>query len=146
MSTEFFEQVADAVVGFVPVELGPPSTRVSSVNLKVWFGEEAREHYEAQFLADGTFEIGFHTEHRAVERNESLLSSLLAGEARWRRVLGKEATAGEFPGTDGWPWRRISEVRPAPRGRDVDTALEIAERLADYVEIFEPIRQGVPRA
>ncbi|HLG00076.1 MAG TPA: hypothetical protein VI916_06370 [Acidimicrobiia bacterium] len=141
MSTEFFEQVADAVVGFVPAELGAVSTRISSINIKVWFGDETREHYEAQFLRDGTFEVGFHAEHRAVERNEAVVDTLLGNERSWRRQLGTVAVAGEFPDSDGWPWRRISEIRPSPRGRDVEAALDVAERLAAYVEALEPVRR-----
>lgn len=143
MSAHFFEQVADALVGLVPAELGAPETRLSSINLKIWFGDEPREHYEAQFLPDRRFEVGFHLEHRAVERNEAVLDRLLAKEPEWRPMLGR-ATAGEFPGTQGWSWRRISEVGAAPRTLDIDSALDVAERLAAYAETLEPLRIGQP--
>lgn len=136
----FFEQVADTLVGLVPEELGVPETRVTSTNLKMWFGPDGREHYEAQYLRDGTFEIGFHAEHRAAERNDAVLGALAAREKQWRRRLGAGAVAGEFVGADGGPWRRISEVGPPPEASDVEAALEVAERLAAYAEALEPIR------
>lgn len=143
MSREFFEQVADALVGLLPVELGSCSTQLTSGNIKVWFGDEKREHYEAQFLRDGRFEIGFHSEHRAVERNDALVSRLSEAEHSWRRRLGEATTAGHFVGAEQSPWRRLSEVEPAPRTLDVDAALEVADRLVAYAEALEPIRRTV---
>ena len=144
MSTEFFEQVADALVGLVPPELGPPSTRLTSVNLKAWFDDEHHEHYEAQLLADGTLEVGFHAEHRSPERNEAVVARLLAQERAWRGRLGRATTAGAFLGMPRGAWRRVSEVVPAPRRFDVDAALDVAERLATYVEVLEPLRVERP--
>lgn len=140
VTREFFEQVADAVIGFVPPELGHCSTRLTSGNVKVWFGDEAREHYEAQFLRDGRLEIGFHAEHRRVEDNESVIARLLDRESEWRGALGAQATAGPFVDGEARPWRRISEVTDPPDPEDVDAALEVADRLAAYVEVLEPIR------
>jgi len=146
VSRTFFEQVVDVVVGLIPSGLGSPSTRYSAVNMKLWFGDADREHYEAQFLRDGTVEIGFHAEHRSAEANEAVLETLVASEAQWRGVLGPAATAGRFVGTDRGPWRRLSEVGRAGLGadQDLDAAVEVAERLADYVEALEPIRRGSP--
>lgn len=140
MSTAFFEQVVDAVVGLVPPEFGDPVTRLTSVNVKVWFGDEGREHYEAQLLRGGRLEVGFHAEHRSAERNDAVLADLIAREDEWRPRLGSDATAGPFVGMKSGPWRRISEVGPAPRDLDVGAALEVAERLATYVEVLEPAR------
>lgn len=140
MSREFFEQVADALVGFAPLELGTPHTRLTGGNVKLWFDDSTREHYEAQFLRNGRFEIGFHAEHRATERNEAVLDRLLAHEGRWRNALGDDVTAGEFVGQKGGPWRRLSELIPAPDIGDPEAALEVADRLATYVEALEPIR------
>ncbi len=146
MSREFFEQVADALVGLLPVELGPCSTQLTSGNIKVWFGDEKREHYEAQFLRDGRFEIGFHSEHRAAERNEALVSRLSEAEDEWHELLGDDTTAGQFVGGESSPWRRLSEVDTAPRTLDVDAALEVADRLVAYAEALEPIRRTVRTA
>jgi hypothetical protein len=147
VSREFFEQVADAVVGFVPPDLGECATRLSSINLKLWFGsdgpnQDGREHYEAQFLSDGQFEIGFHCEHRAVERNEAVLRRLTGHERAWRKLLGPDATPGEFLGMEGGPWRRLSEVVPVPRPLDVEAAMDVADRLATYAEAIEPLRRS----
>lgn len=141
---QFWEQVGDAVVGLVPAELGPCSTRHTSANVKVWFGDEGREHYEAQFLRDGGVEVGFHAEHRSPERNDAVLGALLDAGDRWRPDLGDAVEGGEFLGVPGGPWRRLSEVRPAPSRLDVDSALEIAEHLATYAELLEPLRTGRP--
>lgn len=141
MSREFFEQVADALVGLLPVELGPCSTQLTAGNIKVWFGDEKHEHYEAQFLRDGRFEIGFHSEHRAAERNEALVSHLAEAKSKWRDVLGDDTAAGEFVGAEGGPWRRLSEVDAAPATLDVDAALDVADRLVTYAEALEPIRR-----
>ncbi|MBI2168620.1 MAG: hypothetical protein HYU28_03840 [Actinobacteria bacterium] len=145
MSTEFFEQVADAVVGLVPPDLGPPSTRLTAINFKVWFGpqatgQEGREHYEIQLLRDGSVEIGFHSEHRSAEQNDAVLERLLAHEREWRKALGPNATPGPFLGREEGPWRRLSDVGPMPRPFDVESALVLAERLTTYVEALEPFR------
>lgn len=127
------------MVGLVPPGLGPPSTRLTAVNVKVWFGGEPREHYEAQLLRDGTLEVGFHSEHRSAERNQAVLDALVARERTWRRHL-PGAVAGPFAGAPTGPWRRLSEVGPGPRPMDVDAALDIADRLAVYVAALEPLR------
>lgn len=142
MSRQFFEQVADALEGLLPPDLGPWSTRVTSANLKIWFGDDKQEHYEAQFLRDGHFEIGFHSEHRAAERNEAVLSRLVHPRSAWQMVLGDQPTAGHFVGADDSPWRRLSEVDRAPQTLDVDAALEIAHRLVTYATALEPHRRA----
>lgn len=143
VSKRFFEQVADAVVGFLPPDLGSPLTRYTSGNVKLWFGDEARQHYEAQFIRrDGSFEIGFHAEHRFVEENETVIDRLLEQEPTWRPRLGPDAEAGPFLGMPDSPWRRLSEVGSAPRPLDVEAALDVADRLATYAEVLEPLRRG----
>lgn len=144
MSREFFEQVADALIGLLPPDLGPCSTRLTAANLKVWFGDEPREHYEAQFLRDGHFEVGFHSEHRAAERNDAVVSRLTRSESAWTAALGEQPTAGHFVGTEEGPWRRLSEVDLAPETLDVDAALEIAHRLVTYAATLEPLRRTTP--
>ena len=85
-------------------------------------------------------EVGFHAEYPKVGENEAVLARLLAGEQVWRRELGAEPEAGVFIGVDRW--RRISEIWEAPDPDDIDVAIEIAARLADYISVLEPLRRG----
>ena len=39
-------------------------------------------------------------------------------------------------------WRRISEVWEPPDPDDPDAPIEIAARLADYVDAIEPLRRA----
>jgi hypothetical protein len=141
VSRVFFDQAADALVGFLPPKWRTFSSRVSSRNLKVWYTGDGREHYEVQLLSSKRLEIGFHAEHRDGERNEEVLARLLEQESQWRSALGDDVVAGEFVGAaPRVPWRRVSEVWD---GVDVDgseTAIEAAERLSDYISALEPRR------
>ena len=121
MSRTFFDQVAEALVGFLPPEWAEFSSRATGRNLKVWFGSETREHYEVQLLPAqlagrkgrrAVLEVGFHAEHPDTGRNQAVLAQLAAGEPKWRDELGKEAQAGAFLGRTGW--RRLSEVWDGP--------------------------------
>ncbi len=82
-------------------------------------------------------EIGFHTEYPKVAENEAVLGCLLGDEQVRRREHGDEPEAGGFIGVTRW--RRISEVWDEPD--DVDVAIGIAARLADYVSVLEPLRR-----
>ena len=53
--------------------------------------------------------------------------------------LGEEAETGPFIGMD--EWTRVSEVWPPPDPDDPEAPMEIAARLADYVDAIEPVRQ-----
>lgn len=147
MSRAFFDQVAEALVGFLPPEHSGFSSRASSRNLKVWFGAEAREHYEVQLVSAGVagrggrgpvLEVGFHAEHPDAGRNQEVLGRLLATEAGWRDELGDEVEAGAFLGRTGW--RRVSEVWEGPDLGGPETAVEAADRLALYIGALEPLR------
>lgn len=141
MERTFFEQVLDAVEGFVGEDHGPLGSTAHRRGLKIWFGDSIREHYEAQLirLGDGTaLEIGFHSEHPRLEANQSVIDHLSAHEHRWRSELGDEAEIGGFIGADYW--RRVSEVWEEPDLDDPETPIEIAARLADYVAAIEPHR------
>ena len=61
-------------------------------------------------------------------------------EKKWRKTLGDAAVAGDFIGRAGW--QRISEVWPANEKPDIDEAIEVAARLADYVIALEPARRS----
>ena len=143
MSRDFFEQVVEALVGFLPSERQQFSSRVSARNAKVWF-DEAREHYEVQMMRrDGApvLEIGFHAEHADAARSEAVLSRLVATERRWRRSLGKEVELGPFLGRAG-SWRRASETWDGADLSDPGAAVEAADRLAEYITAFEPLRHA----
>ena len=112
-------------------------------DVKVWFDESTREHYEAQLIRiDGQvrLEIGFHAEHAKPADNAAALARLLAAADGWRAELGDEAEAGSFLGRDGWV--RISEVWDAPEPGPIDVVIEIAARLAEYINALEPVRRS----
>ncbi|HVM41570.1 MAG TPA: hypothetical protein VM618_12405 [Acidimicrobiia bacterium] len=144
-----FDEVADVLIGAVPVDLGVPHMHVRRYGIKVWFGGDTasapREHYEAQVIGAKevpdakvlAVEVGFHAEHPKLADNEAALAPLLACEAEWRAALGAEAVAGPFLGRD--TWRRISEAWPDP---DLDeAALDVGLRLAECITVLEPLRR-----
>ena len=144
MSRAFFEQIVEALVGFLPPGRQAFSSRVSGRNVKVWFGAEAREHYEVQMLRrDGVplLEVGFHAEYPDADHNQEVLSRLVAAERRWRRVLGPQVETGPFLGRAGG-WRRASETWDGVDLSDFGAAVEAADRLAEYIAVFEPLRAG----
>jgi hypothetical protein len=139
----FFDHVLDVVIGFAADVPGPMRTSAHRRGLKVWFGDATREHYEAQIVRiDGepVLEIGFHAEHPKPDANDAVLGRLVAARGAWQKALGKEAVAGEFLGQA--KWRRISETWPVPDEDEVDAAIEVAARLADYIHALEPLRTG----
>ncbi|MEM9463749.1 MAG: hypothetical protein AAGA90_00155 [Actinomycetota bacterium] len=147
MEQGFFDHVRDAVQSLVGDDHGEVHGSSHRRGVKVWFGttdgRAAKEHYEAQLIrldGDVALEIGFHAEHRDPEANEDVLRRLLDAERSWRRELGDEAEAGPFLGMDAWT--RVSEVWPAPDPDDPEAPMEIAARLADYVDALEPPRQS----
>jgi hypothetical protein len=142
----FFDDVLDALVGFLPAAHRSFSSKKTWLGLKVWFGPEPREHFEVQFLGrrGEKLEIGFHAEHREQSKNEEVLERLLAAEPKWRPALGDEAKAGKFLGRQS-PWRRLSEVWEGDDLLGPETAIEAAERLADYVRVLVPLLSP-PRA
>jgi hypothetical protein len=139
----FFQQVRDAFEGFVTDIDGELHSFAHGRGLKVWYDGAAKEHFEAQLVrVDGTvlLEIGFHAEYPKPERNDEVLAAVLAVESSWRDQLGDEPEAGKFLGSDRW--RRISEVWDVPDADDLDAAIEVAARLADYVITLEPVRRA----
>ncbi|WP_344838420.1 hypothetical protein [Actinocorallia longicatena] len=146
MDGEFFEQVCDVVRGAVPRDLGEPRIKVRHNGIKVWFGEAAREHYEAQLIRpDGVpgarvfaLEVGFHAEYAKAEENDAVLARLRGHERAWRAELGDEPVAGDFLGHR--LWRRVSETWPDPEDSGPDLAFEVGVRLVDYIRVIEPLR------
>ena len=141
LERNFFEQVLDAVEGFVD-DHGELRSNAHRRGVKIWFGDTTREHYEAQLIRSGdgaALEIGFHSEYPRPEANQAVLDHLASVEPRWRPGLGDEAESGVFLGADNW--RRVSEVWDPPDPHDPDAPIEIAARLADYVDAIEPCRR-----
>ena len=145
MSRAFFEQLVEALVGFLPPEQRGFSSRVSGRNAKFWFGGEAKEHYEVQLVRHRgvtVLEVGFHTEHPDAARNEGVLAEILAAEGDWRPVLGSEVEVGRFLGHAG-AWGRASETWD-DGDLDLDdpgVAVDAADRLSGYISAFETARR-----
>jgi hypothetical protein len=148
MESSLFEEVADALSGMLPAELGDPRLRVRRYGIKVWFGpaEPPREHYEAQVIGPKevedaevlALEIGFHAEHPKAGTNEEVVARLVERERHWRPRL-RDAVAGPFLGR-ARNWQRVSETWPDPDLDDPELAIEIAAQLADYITALEPVR------
>lgn len=143
---DLFAQVDDIVRSLGGPNPNDLRSRVHRSGIQLWFGQEAptKFHFEAQVLGrkkvDGTdglaLEIGFHAEHRDESENEAVLAALTAAEARWRPVLGDEATTGVFFDAD--KWRRLSDVWLEPNLGDDDVAFDVASRLVDYLDAIQP--------
>src|SRR5439155_16509560 len=73
MARWFYEDVADALVSFLPPVYRDFGSQISGRNIKIWFGEDHREHYEVQQLGRSKLEIGFHAEYSAEARNEAVI-------------------------------------------------------------------------
>ena len=147
-----FEEVADALHGAAPEDLGELRCNHHRYGIKVWLGPSAkapREHYEAQVIGRQhvpeaallAIEVGFHAEHADAAANERAISALVRGERSWRRQLGKEPCVGGFLGRPGG-WRRVSEVWADPDLSDPELVFELAARLTDYFTALEPYRTG----
>jgi len=143
-----FDEVAYALRGMAPAELGELRVRAHRYGIKVWFGAETppREHYEAQVLGPDNdkaakvlaLEVGFHAEYPKAADNDAVLAHLRTTEKRWRRVLGADAVAGPFLGRPD-VWRRVSETWPDPDLSDAELVIDLAARLTDYVTALEPV-------
>ena len=146
MDDSFFDHVRNAVEGFVGGIPGTIHTTAHSRGVKVWFGDSTREHYEAQLIRDDKMvklEIGFHAEYPNAPENEAVLTHLTSLETTWRKQLGKDAETGPFIGRKGWT--RVSECWEPPAATSIDEAIDVAARLADYVNALEPVRRQRPQ-
>jgi hypothetical protein len=146
-SRAFYDAVADALRNFLPPSLRGFESYRTAHNIKLWFGDERREHYEVQHIRRGrghALEIGFHAEHPSADANDDVIDRLTKRERTWRKTLGKTVEVGPFIGAqDGW--RRISELWDGPIDNDPAIAFEAAERLAQYVQTLEPLRNRVTK-
>jgi hypothetical protein len=139
----FYDDVADALAAFLPPKLRDFGSYRGSYNIKIWYGDEQREHYEAQYMKHNrkiVLEIGFHAEHKDKARNDEILERLMSDEKKWRKELGQAPEAGPFIGLQSGSWRRISELWEGQIGGDA--AVDAAERLAAYIRTFEPLRNS----
>lgn len=146
-----FDEVAQALRGLLPDELGVLQIKAHRYGIKVWFGpaKATREHYEAQVIGAQhvkdaqvlAIEVGFHAENPDPKRNEAVMAGLVGQEKRWRKALGPEPVAAPFI-ADRHGWRRLSETWPDPDLGDPDLAFELAARLTDYITTLEPLRPG----
>ena len=142
MTEDYFTEVADAALGIASTEFAGGTARIRRYGVKIWFGDEPKEHYEAQVISGAQLEIGFHSEHPKVEQNQAVLDVLMRHEATWRSELGDEAIAGVFLGDRTQRWRRISEVWPDEGTFEQEVAMEVGDRLATYIVELERIRQA----
>jgi hypothetical protein len=151
-----FEDVADALRGLPPVDLGELHCTHHRYAIKVWPGpatKAPREHYEAQVIgrqyvpeaATLAIEVGFHSEHPRKADNEAVISALVRSERSWRKQLGEEVLVGTFLGR-AEHWRRLSEVWLDPDMNDPELVFEVAARLTDYLTALEPYRTAPRKA
>lgn len=140
-SRAFYDDVSDALVNFLPPHLRDFQSYRTSHNVKVWYGDAVREHYEVQSIRRRSgydLEIGFHAEYAERDRNDAVLERFASREKAWRKQLGTGPETGPFIGYRTGSWRRLSELWPAVK--DPEVAVEAAERLAAYILALEPIR------
>jgi hypothetical protein len=143
----FIEEAEQGLVSFLPHDQ-PRRILCTGANIRVLHPPHDAEHYELQLMEGPTglrIEIGFHAEHKSAEANDAAIAVLTAAEKRWRKALGPDAEAGPFLGRPR-PWRRLSEVWDDTAGFEDGVAVEAAERLALYIELFEPIRAAARTA
>ena len=150
MEQHVFDEVAQALRGLLPAELGVLQTKAHRYGVKVWFGpvKATKEHYEAQVIGAKhvpeasvlAIEVGFHSEHPDPAENQRALADLTSQERRWRKDLGRSAVAGPFI-ADRHGWQRLSETWADPDLGDPDLAIELATRLTDYITTIEPLRR-----
>jgi hypothetical protein len=148
-----FDEVAQALRGLLPADLGDLQIRAHRYGIKVWFGpaKPPREHYEAQVVGAKhvpgasvlAIEVGFHTEHPDPAANQQVVATLTGAQRRWRKGLGPEPVAGPFI-ADRHGWQRLSETWPDPDLGDPELAFELAARLTDYITALEPLRPPTP--
>lgn len=144
-SKAFYDSVSDALANFLPPSLRDFASYRTSHNIKVWFGEENREHYEVQSIRRRNgyqLEIGFHAEYKETARNDEVVERLVSREKNWRKALGKTPEIGNFIDYQSGTWRRISELWSDVD--DLEAAIDAAERLAAYIRAFEPLRSDPP--
>lgn len=130
----FLRRVADELPMHLPPALRSYATEQWGRYLKVWYGDDKRLHFEAQFLSGGRLEIGWHMEADE-ETNERVAARLVAKAPQVRRALGPEARAGAH----GPRWRCLAETWSGAEVRTTEAATEAAARLAAYIRAVRPL-------
>ncbi|MGH2731394.1 MAG: hypothetical protein ACRDJG_00300 [Actinomycetota bacterium] len=151
MTRSFFDQIDDELRGL----LGPGLSGYRCVRtgglIKLWFDDPA-SHFEAQRISARSapegkpvMEVGLHLEHSSARMNDRILEWLLERRETWSAALPR-AEAGPAFGPRSARWRRLSELLDDEGADqafggldDPDFAGEIAERLAHYVRILQPL-------
>jgi hypothetical protein len=139
----FFDDVHDTVEGALGSFGATLNVKTHERGCKVWFGDETKEHYEAQLVrvsGDIVLEVGFHCEHRDRATNLATIKRLTTATT-WRNELGDEPVAGDFIGNK--TWQRVSEVWDFDDTPDL--AIDVGLRLAEYVVAIEALRHGPRR-
>ncbi|MGH2829895.1 MAG: hypothetical protein ACRDJM_05380, partial [Actinomycetota bacterium] len=130
----FFRQVAEELPGHLPPAHRSYRTEQWGRFFKLWYGERKEQHFEVQFLRDGSLEVAFHMEGDA-ESNAATGALLESKAAAIRAALGKQA---EFA-SHGPRWRALREVWRDGDLRGEEAATEAASRLAAYVVALRPL-------
>ena len=130
----FLHLVYDGLRGQLPVTLGEHDWRVRWSLLQVYF-EKPAVHYEVWVQRKARrIELGLHFE---CEREESY---------RWAEVLAPraieiQAQLGQNVELEEWTksWTRLHETLHLEADLDDTLAAHVAQRLARYIEVLEPI-------
>lgn len=138
-SGDFLRRVGALARKRLPADLRTFHYESVSFQSKLWYGNKAL-HYEIWSRHRlGTIEIGLHLEADPLT-NARLLAALAANGKSIRRSLS-DARIEEWDRG----WARIWEPLPH-RKPDHGLANELAERIASYVTVLEPIlRRELPR-
>ena len=133
---DFLNLVYDGLPGQLPVELREHDWRVRWSLLQVYF-EKPAVHYEVWVQRKARrIELGLHFE---CEREESY---------RWAEVLAPraieiQAQLGQNVELEEWTksWTRLHETLHLDADLSEALAADVAQRLARYIEVLEPILQ-----
>ena len=131
---DFLNLVYDSLPGQLPVELREHDWRVRWSLLQVYF-EKPSVHYEVWVQRKARrIELGLHFE---CEREESYRWA----EALAPRAIEIQAQLGQNVELEEWTksWTRLHETLHLESDLSEALAADVAQRLARYIEVLEPI-------
>ena len=131
---DFLNLVYDGLPGQLPVELREHDWRVRWSLLQVYF-EKPAVHYEVWVQRKARrIELGLHFE---CEREESYRWA----EALAPRAIEIQAQLGQNVELEEWTksWTRLHETLHLESDLSEALAADVAQRLARYIEVLEPI-------
>ena len=131
---DFLNLVYDGLPGQLPVELREHDWRVRWSLLQVYF-EKPSVHYEVWVQRKARrIELGLHFE---CEREESYRWA----EALAPRAIEIQAQLGQNVELEEWTksWTRLHETLHLESDLSEALAADVAQRLARYIEVLEPI-------